>query len=270
MKLRFCLSVLLLAANTAQADNQAAQTPSDKKGQWTFGVGVFGANLPHYYGAEQSQSLLLPFPYIRYQSEKLTIDRNGIKRKLWDSEHLELTFSGSGAIRVNSDDNRARAGMPNLGWVGAIGPALNWYVKDDKSLYMQLTARKAWAIDGGIESIGWQSELSVNWSSDKRPIANNHLWYTVLKARVKYDSADFNQYFYGVDDAYITATRAGFKADDGYAGAQLLGGLNFEGKGYRAGVFARYNHIGGATFEHSPLVKQKGNLSFGFAYAWLF
>lgn len=266
MKRTLLVTCAILAASPAMADEAEKQ----KKGKWTFGVGVMAASLPHYFGADEDKTLALPFPYIRYTSEKLTIDRNGIKRKLWDSEHLELTFSGSGSIKVDSKDNKARAGMPDLGWVGSIGPALNWYLVDDKSLYMQFTARKAWAIDGGLESIGWQGESSINWQSDKYPFTFGQSMYYVAKARIKYDTSDYNDYFYGVDSQYVTAERQAYQAESGYSGSQLLLGVNFEGESYRAGIFARYNSISGATFDDSPLIRQDGNFSYGFAYAWLF
>lgn len=261
-------TIAALLCSPVYADE--AVKAEEKKGEWTFGVGLLGVTLPHYQGADEDKTLLLPFPYINYKSEKLTIDRTGIKRKLWDSKHLELTFSGQGSIKVDSKDNQARIGMNDLGWVGAIGPALNWYLVDDKALYLQVTARKAWAIDGGIKSIGWQGEGSVNWQSAKYPFGQGGNLYYVLKARVKYDSSDFNQYFYGVSSQDATLTRPIYDAQSGYSGSQLLAGLNFEGNSYRAGLFARYNNISGATFDDSPLIRQDGNFSYGFAYAWLF
>ncbi len=269
LKPTFTLLALTLLSQPAFADN-ATDSEKPKKGKWTFGVGVFGASLPHYAGADQSQTIVLPFPYIRYKSEKLSIDRSGIVQKLWDSESFSLTFSGQGSIKVDSKDNQARIGMTDLGWVGAIGPALNWYPSKDKSLFVQATTRAAFSFDSGIKNIGWQGETSLNWASKRRALSAQSTWQFTLKGRVKFADSKYNNYFYGVDNQYITPSRSSYTSDTGYAGTDILAGVNFEGEGYRAGIFARYSNISGATFDDSPLVRKENNGSIGFAYAWLF
>ncbi|NQZ13098.1 MAG: MipA/OmpV family protein [Algicola sp.] len=264
----FALTLLSQPVFADDASTEESKAP--KKGKWTFGVGVFGASLPHYAGSDQSQTIVLPFPYVRYKSEKLSIDRTGIVQKLWDSESFSLTISGQGAIKVDSKDNKARAGMTDLGWVGAAGPALNWYPSKDKSLFVQLTTRAAFSFDKDIENIGWQGETSLNWASKRQALGPQSSWQFTLKARVKFANSKHNNYFYGVENQYVTATRSSYASDSGYAGTDLLVGINFNGDGYRAGIFARYSNISGATFEDSPLVRKEHNGSIGFSYAWLF
>lgn len=271
LKPTLTLLALTLSSQPVLADDTLDNgSEKPQKGKWTFGVGVFGASLPHYGGADQSKGIILPFPYIGYKSEKVTIDRSGIVTKLWNSDSLSLTFSGKGSIRVDSKDNKARSGMENLGWVGAMGPALNWHLRKDKSLYMQFTARAAFAFDDGVESIGSQGETSLNWASKRHAFGPQSSWQVTLKGSLKFADGKYNNYFYGVEDQYVTATRSAYAADTGYTGAELLGGLNFEGERYRAGMFVRYNDISGATFEDSPLIRKEHNASIGFAYAWLF
>lgn len=261
------ICALLLSAPSFADDTEAS---APKEGKWTFGIGIVGLSMPHYAGSDQTRGLLLPFPYINYKSEKVTIDRNGIKRKLWDSENFDLVFSGGGSIRVNSDDNKAREGMPDLGWAGSVGPALNWYLSQDKSLYMQTAIRKAFVIDDGIDGLGWQGETSLNWASQKTKFSSYGQKFYVAKVRLRYNTSKFNDYFYGVDAQYATNTRTAYEADGGYSGAQVLLGMNFVGESYRAGFFARYSNLSGAAYDDSPLVLQDDNFSFGFSYAWLF
>jgi outer membrane protein len=273
-KLKPTLTILALTllSQPAFADDVVMNSDSEKakKGKWTFGVGVFGASLPHYAGSDQSQTIVLPFPYIRYKSEKLSIDRSGIVHKLWDSESFSLTFSGQGSIKVDSKDNKARAGMTDLGWVGAAGPALNWYPQEDKSLFVQMTTRAAFSFDSGIKNIGWQGETSLNWASKRQALGPQSTWQFTLKGRVKFADSKYNNYFYGVEDQYVTASRSSYASDSGYAGSDILAGINFNGERYRAGIFARYSNISGTAFEDSPLVRKENNGSIGFAYAWLF
>jgi outer membrane scaffolding protein for murein synthesis (MipA/OmpV family) len=258
-----CLSTSVIAneQSTDEAQTQA------KKGKWTFGVGVMGARIPHYPGAEQSKKLLIPFPYINYKSEKLTIDRTGVVGKLYKAGNWDLTWSGNASIKVASEDNRARSGMPDLGWVAATGPALNWRLDD--SFYLQWTARKAFAYDDEFNSIGWQGEMSANWGTKPKAFYDLGKAAMVLKTKVGFGSSDYNDYLYAVDSQYATTDRPAYHASSGYTGTQLLAGFELNTSKYRTGLFIRYHHIGGASFEESPLVKQSGNLSFGFAFAWI-
>jgi outer membrane scaffolding protein for murein synthesis (MipA/OmpV family) len=259
---------LILLAFTCQS--VMANEPSTKKGKWTFGVGLLGANLPHYTGAEQSKSLLLPFPFINYKSEKLTIGRDGIVQKLWQLDNLSLTISGHGSIRIDSKDNVARQGMEDLGWVGAIGPALNWYWSQDKSLYMQFAARKAFALDDGIKSIGWQGEASLNWASQKYPVSKYGDMLLTLSGKMKFGDDRYHGYYYDIASQYVTAKRQAYDAASGFAGTELVAGLSFASSRYRAGIFARYSNINNATFQDSPLVLRQHNTTIGFMVAWLF
>ena len=258
-------ALTLMALGTAQADDM----DNGKKGKWTFGVGMLAASLPHYAGSDQSKSIITPFPYIHYKSEKVTIDRSGIKGKLWQTDSVDLTLSGAGSIKVNSDDNRARAGMSDLGWVGSVGPAVNWYLQKDKNLFAQFAVRKAVAFDSDVEDIGWQSDLSLNWNSKPSSFGQGKLVWAV-RGRLMFADSKYNNYFYGVGANDVTAFRSAYDSDGGYAGSELQAGVSYKSDRWWAGVFTRYRQLNGATFEDSPLVLDKSNVSAGIAFAWLF
>ncbi|MFT4927634.1 MAG: outer membrane protein [Phenylobacterium sp.] len=271
-------SAALLLANltiTPQAMAAEKAEKAEKKSEFIFGIGLLAASIPHYAGAEESTNVVTPFPYFYYKSDDLTIDRNAFAKDLWRTESLELTLTGAGSIGVDSDDNEARTDMPDLGWVGAIGPTLNWYAKKDQSVFVQFATRKAFAFDSGLDSIGWQAETSVNWRS--KPIgeswgkswAGKGTMRLSLKAQLSFADSKYNDYLYGVDTAYATTGRAAYNASGGYSGAQLSMGLSFKSDDYWAGAFTRYNNVSGVTFDDSPLVINEHNLSFGLAFAWL-
>ena len=264
-------ALMLMATTQASANEKASQQPEEQaQGKWTFGLGVMGATLPHYPGSDENRGVLLPFPYIHYKSNKLTIDRNGIKRNLWENGNWELTFSGGGSIKVDSKDNKARQGMHDIAWIGSVGPALNYNISEDKDFYLQWTGRKAYAFDDGIKSVGWRGEASINWTSKSRPFMDLGDANIVLKAKLNYATDGYNHYIYGVEQPYTTPTRGRYQGDGGYAGSQLLAGFNLSNEKYRIGLFVRYKNISGAAFEDSPLVRKSGNVAAGFAFAWLF
>lgn len=267
-----CLSFNALGdSNNSPASEK--ESKKEQKGQWTFGVGIAAARFSHYLGSEQSRSVLLPFPYIHYQSKTTTIDRDGIKRNFLTGKNWDITLSGSGEIRVESEDNRARTGMPDLDWVLAIGPVLNYHLKDDKSQSIRWHIRKAFTFDDGIESVGWLSNLGLRQRFEMPDIQWGQADLTA-SVNLLYGSSKYNNYFYGVAPQYATATRAKYQADAGFAGSQLT--LVYSLKNhpnqdkFRANIFLRATNLNGSEFEHSPLVTQTTNVNFGVSYAWLF
>jgi outer membrane protein len=268
-KLRSIVTLLILGQLLSQSAF-AEEAEEEQKPKWTFGVGMMAASLPHYAGSDESRSLFVPFPYIGYKSKTLTIDRSGMRRNLWSNDSLELTWSGAGSIKIDSAKNKARQGMPDLGWVGATGPALKWLFDDDKSLFAQIAIRKAFAFDSGIDGIGWQGETSLNWYSKRTQMGERGTLGFQVIGKLKFADNKYNNYYYGVGNRFATATRPAYEASSGYAGAELLAGFNYKSERYWAGLFARYSNINGVTFENSPLVRKEQNFSVGVAVAWLF
>ena len=76
--------------------------------QLEAGFGLSAVSVPHYVGSDESEQFYLPFPYLRYRSEKITIDRNLIQGNLWQSGNWSLEVSLGGAVKVESDKSQAR------------------------------------------------------------------------------------------------------------------------------------------------------------------
>lgn len=89
---------------------------------WEVGAGVAPLCLPDYRGSDQSRNYLLPFPWLVYRGDMLKADREGIRARLFGAERVELDVSLSGSVPVNSERNRARAGMPDLHPTAEVGP----------------------------------------------------------------------------------------------------------------------------------------------------
>lgn len=272
-------TITLLA--TMQSSGALAQNQDndqlETKGTWTFGVGVMAARINHYQGSDQNRSVVLPFPYIHYRSNKITIDREGIKSKFFSGKNWDISLSGGGQVKVNSDDNRARAGMPNLAWVGAVGPVINYYLNDNKSKIVQWHVRKAFSFESGINSVGYLSQLSYRQHFELPSNSWASAWgqaRIIATANLNFASDAYNDYLYGVTAQYATNNRPTYNADGGFAGSQLqltyqLSNHPQQDK-FRAAAFIRATNLTGSEFEHSPLVKQTTNINIGVMYAWLF
>ena len=163
--------------------------------------------------------------------------------------------------------------MPDLAWVGSVGPVLNYYLGDDKNQIIKWHLRKAISFEDGLESVGFVSELAYR----QNIILPSNAWgeaRLVTTASLNFASSKYNDYFYGVAPQYATANRAAYSTDGGFAGTQLRLSYqlqNHQGEDkYRAAAFILATNLSGSEFEDSPLVKQTTNVSFGLMYAWLF
>ena len=137
-------------------------------GELEAGIGISAVHVPHYIGSDEANDFYLPFPYIRYRSEKLNIDRNLIQGNLWRSGNWNLEISLGGSVKVESDENQARQGMEDLDFIVEAGPALHYYFSgertSDNALLLQLPLRIAVSTDfTKVEHQGFTSIPRIVW-----------------------------------------------------------------------------------------------------------
>jgi MipA family protein len=235
-----------------------------------IGVGLSVVDIPHYAGSEQSDSYALPFPYFKYESKKVSVNRDGLKRYLLRSDNWDLDISFSGSVPVDSGKNRARQGMPDLDWVGLAGPAYNYQIFKNQNHRVKFSAplRFGVATDfSQFDAVGWDFAPRIQWRY--RTIEQAAEWNVISSIGVEYGSSDYNDYYYSVAPEYQTAIRNAYRAKSGYAGYKLTLGINRrEGKLW-LGAFTRYRNLGDASFADSPLVTATDNFYIGLAAAWI-
>ena len=95
-------------------------------------------------------------------------------------------------------------------------------------------------------------------------------WNIGLAAGPLFSTRKYDQYFFGVDDAYATPTRRAYNAKGGYAGAQLLAAVSKRYPSFWIGGFTSWTNLSGAAYADSPLIRQKQNVAAGFAISWVF
>lgn len=93
-----------------------------------FGAALLNFHLPDYPGADESQYRVLPVPYFIYRGEIFRADREGGYRSRFLSfDKFEFDLSASASFPTDAEDNKAREGMPDLDWLGEIGPRLKYH-----------------------------------------------------------------------------------------------------------------------------------------------
>jgi len=260
---RLTIVILLLFITTpwqAQADESS----------WQLGIGVAYGQLPDYPGASQHQQYMLPFPYFTYRSDKIELNRSEARGQLFTAGKLSLNLSLAAALPIDSEDNNARQGMPDLLWLAEIGPTADYQLRQDKDkrsqLLLRLPLRKAIATDvRHWQDAGWRFEPQLRW---QQKITNDLQWTSQLS--LNWSDKNYHQYLYGVAPAYVTAERPLYNASSGYSGWRLSNGVTWQYKRWWLGAFIRYDNLQGVSFAKSPLLQRQHNVSIGVAVAWIF
>lgn len=239
---------------------------------WEAGLGVAAISLPDYRGADTSRAYVLPAPYLVYRGAFLKADRNGVRTTLFDSDRVELNLSLNATLPVSSRNNAARQGMSNLRPTVELGPTLSvnlWNAPSGKmKLDLRTPLRTAVTIESSPRQIGWL--FGPNLNLDVRDPFGMSGWNLGMLAGPNFQSRDYNRYFYSVGTGDVTATRPRYDAPGGYAGSQVTAAVSKRFERYWVGAFLRYDTLGGASFEDSPLVQRKNAVSAGVALTWVF
>ncbi|MBS1143865.1 MAG: putative outer membrane protein [Proteobacteria bacterium] len=260
-----CLALGLLAGATG------VQAAEDQP-LWEIGAGVAAFSFPSYRGSDQTHNFLFPVPHFTYHGDFLKADRQGIRGSFFDSDRLDLTVSLALSPPVSSDDIRARAGMPDLEGTFEIGPQMDvtFWRSENRARFVKLLLplRAAITVEGSPKSIGWVFHPKLNM--DITDIPGMPGWNLGMLAGPLFGDKRQHDYYYTVAPQYATAGRPAYEAKAGYAGMQTLVALSKRFPKYWVGGFVRYDNLSGATFEDSPLVRQKDYFAAGIAFTWIF
>lgn len=260
----FLLKIFNLPLNATESERVLGEVFSE------VGAGFSMLDIPHYVGSEQSEIYALPFPYFYYQSDNVSLNREGLKRHLIDSSRWNVDFSLSGSPPLKSKDNQARQNMPDLDWVGLAGPVFNYrlYQNDKHLLQLTLSTRLGLATDfSQFNPVGWETDLGLLWNT--RISEAGVVWKIMASADLNYASQQYNDCYYSVDKIYTTNTRAEYQAKEGFGGYKLTFGINRREGRFWMGAFVRYRNLSGASFIDSPLITTKQNYYTGIAFAWI-
>jgi outer membrane protein len=239
---------------------------------WEAGIGVAGITLPNYRGSDRTSSYILPAPYFVYRGDFLKADRNGVRTRLFDSDRVDINLSLNATLPVQSKDNEARRGMPNLRPTVELGPtaSINLWNSADRKIKLDFRAplRTAITVESSPKQIGWL--FAPNLNIDVRDPAGFSGWNLGMLAGPLFSSREYNAYFYSVNPSEALPGRPAYAARGGYSGSQLTMALSKRFPRYWVGGFLRYDTLAGAAFDDSPLVGKRSAVSAGLAVAWVF
>ncbi len=264
------LAVLAARGACAAPDRPPPQAADTGKPLWEAAIGLFPSTFPAYRGSSAQQYYLLPFPFLIYRGKVFKADRHGLRALLFDSPRLELNVSTNAAIPVNSSKESRRDGMPDLDTTVEIGPSLNILLAATPGrdrLQLNLPARLVVATDfSSFETLGWVFNPHLNFDSPSLV----HGWDTGFDLGPLFATRDYHDYYYRVKPAYVRADRPLYRPSGGYSGMVALASISRRFDRCWVGGFLRYDYLGGARFDDSPLVSTDHSLMGGVAVTWFF
>src|SRR5688572_18489579 len=152
--MKMACGIVALAVTAWPVASRAEQKPL-----WEAGLGVGAVTFPDYRGSDEMNTYPVPLPYFVYRGEFLKADRGGVRGELFDRRYLELSLSINGNTPVSSDDNAARAGMPNLKPTVEFGPSLEVHLwrsaREGMKLDLVMPLRLPITLESSPQSLGW-------------------------------------------------------------------------------------------------------------------
>jgi outer membrane scaffolding protein for murein synthesis (MipA/OmpV family) len=262
-----CLVGCLLAVTSTHL-SRAEELPL-----WEAGLGVAGLSVPDYRGSDQQRFYELPLPYLVYRGDLLRLDNKGITGLLFHSERVRLNISADASVPVNSSQNTARRGMPDLNPVVQIGPSIEIGLYRDTNserlVQFCLPVRAAIATD----LTRWNEEgfvVNPQLTFDYNNIGRKG-WNLGLAVGPLFATEPYHEYYYGVAPRYaVPGVRPAYDARAGYSGSMLILTVTKRLGHFWFGAFARYDELSGAVFANSPLMRTDQSVMAGIGVAWVF
>ncbi len=252
------------------------QPESPSRPLWQFGLGAGGGVTPHYPASNQSSLRVLAVPTFRYRGRILRSDDDGTRARLIRFEETEIDLSGGASFPVASHDNQAREGMPELDWIGEVGPraGVRWRIQGNGRsrgdlLRLLFPLRAVFSSDGAsLRHHGFVFQPEVSF---ERILSRSNILDSEISVEVDTNVMIFNEslanYYYGVSPEFTTLTRNQFKALSGPISVSTgLVMMISPRRGRTAGssffVGIRNTSTGISANRESPLHKVDQNLSF--------
>ena len=235
---------------------------------WEAGVGGFAVSTPAYPGADDRSSRLLALPFLIYRGEVLRADQSGIGARLLRTDRVEFDVGFAASLPARSESVAARAGMPDLGFLGEFGPRLKVILADPtptSRLRLDLPLRAVMEFRGGVRRQGTTFEPRLVYETRE----NGSPWGYDASVAMVFGDSRINRYFYEVAPQYATASRPAYSAGAGLMLVRVgLSGSYKLNQDVRLFGYVRQESYAGAANRDSPLMKRSSGASIGAGFAW--
>lgn len=254
-------TVFLAALPAAQAQNSGLPL-------WEVGVVGGAISTPAYPASSDHSHRALVLPFLIYRGEVLRADRSGLGARVAHTDDYEFDIGFSASLPASSNDVAARQDMPDLGTLVEFGPRLKMTLARPSAgsrVRLIVPVRTVLEISNGVrgQGVAFEPELVL----DTRDFGQG--WSASVSASLVFGDSRLNQYFYGVDAPYATATRPAYDAQAGLIACRLgLGTSKHLTPDLQVYGFVRYENYAGAANRASPLFLQSSGTAVGVWLTW--
>jgi len=223
---------------------------------------------PYYIGTKDTRTFAFPAPVPIYRGKFFKSDDAGMRAELFNNERYKLEMSLDFNLAIDSDDVALRTGMPDVDSRLQIGPSLevNLQEGDNHQWLLNLPVRANFGFGSdGVDESGFTFAPNVTYLKDFD--WRGEAWLAGIALGPQFGTRDYQNVYYGVDQAFATDSRPAYEASSGYSGSRLLMTLRAKNRDRLWVWFLRYEDISGASFEDSPLVETSDGLSAGVIFS---
>jgi outer membrane protein len=211
---------LLAAAAVFSCDSALAQEV--RRPLLELGIIGGGGLIPDYPAAERSDPRAVVLPWLIYRGELLQSDERGLRGRLYRDADLELTVNFNGALAASSSGG-VREGMPDLEYLGEVGPSLRWVAWRDEArlsrVTLELPVRAAFSTD--LSRIRHRGFVFAPEIAFERSSVLNREGRARIGIGPVFASGGLMDYWYRVKPEEARPGRPAYNAEGGYLGLRL-------------------------------------------------
>jgi len=268
-------AALALPAAARDAESPAApETPPGKNTPlplWEAGIYSIAGYQPAYPGSDQNLTSSQLLPYAIYRGSILRVEGGGLGLRALQTPRFEWDVSASGSFASPSSEVRARQGMPDIGTLVQLGPALRVNLadlidpqRDPRLTRLEFPVRAVFDAYDTMQYKGWTFEPRLSHTAWQGTSSS-----AVVSASLLFASRSLNDLFYGVAPQYATPSRPFYEARAGLLSAGISGYVRHRiSPTLQLTVFANMSTVRGSANHASPLVLQDECGGIGVALSW--
>ncbi len=230
------------------------------EGGFFFGHG----GLADYPASDEYRYRTLPFPYVVYNGDFFrSDDENGTRLTFIKDQNFDLDLSFGGSFPTETDNNNARAGMPNLDWTIEFGPRLLYYFYRDSNvgnIRVGVPFRMAVSTDfQRTKEVGYIFAPTFQIDRYKFLSDNLNIYFTLTLNYLSEGEAD---YFYQIEPLYETPERNSYDAKSGLLGYDASFSAKYEWNQKLFLIGAKYSDFSASANKGSYLHRTDSSWSY--------
>lgn len=262
------------AQTTTTEQSSGSLSSVVERPRWEFGLGGGLFSGFDYPASSDSNERGLVVPFFIYRSPRFRFGDGGVRAVAIERPRIKLDISIGGSLSSSTEGNSARQGMPDLDYLFELGPQLEVRLFDRSlesgaRLQGRFTSELRAVVSTdlrGLESRGVVAELGVG--VNVRNLAGTGVTL-ITGLDASFATEELHDYFYQVDQPFVTETRELFDAKAGYLETTLfLGFATSPLPQVRVFVGVLQGFFKGAANEDSPLFEVDEQTRFALGVAW--